>query len=241
MTSAGETSSASAMDFRAGAEEFSDPSSAPLWENDSDASSKTPPLENAPLELPTSPKLELPASPLGLESPSPRAMGSYDVDEGHKAHAGGQRHRRQQQQQRQRQRQPEKEAWMAPKTHAMKLEHAQAAKMAAARRRTRPWNMSLDPNMPEHAHGSLTPRATDYWLVAARRRIMLMDMPVAEQAHIARLKLSRKLAAYGDGTLARAWGCAPEPGTRCRKASQRRRQNDKNDTPGVSGRFAPGS
>ena len=226
------------MDFRAGAEEFSDPSSAPLWDNDSDASSKTPPLENAPLELPTSPKLELPASPLGLESPSPRAMGSYDVDEGHKAHAGGQRHRRQQQQQRQRQRQPEKEAWMAPKTHAMKLEHAQAAKMAAARRRTRPWNMSLDPNMPEHAHGSLTPRATDYWLVAARRRIMLMDMPVAEQAHISRLKLSRKLAAYGDGTLARAW-----------KASQRRRQNDKNDTlqanrrcrPGVSGRFAPGS
>ena len=217
MTSAGETSSASAMDFRAGAEEFSDPSSAPLWENDSDASSKTPPLENAPLELPTSPKLELPASPLGLESPSPLAMGSsdeanndvddadYDVDEGNKAHAGGQRHRRQQQQQRQRQRQPEKEAWMAPKTHAMKLEHAQAAKMAAARRRTRPWNMPLDPNMPEHAHGSLTPMATDDWLAAARRRIMFMEMPVAEQAHISRVKLRLKRAAYGDGKLATAW------------------------------------
>ena len=165
----------------------------------------------------------------------------YDVDEGDKADEGKRQRQRQRQQQRQRQRQPEKGPWMAPNTHAMKREHAKAAKMAAARRRTRPWNMPLDPNMPEHAHGSLTPRATDYWLVAARRRIMLMDMPVAEQAHIARLKLSRKLAAYGDGTLARAWGCAPEPGTRCRKASQRRMPNDKNDTPGVSGRFAPGS
>ena len=99
--------------------------------------------------------------------------------------------------------------------------------MAAARRRTRPWNMPLDPNMPEHAHGSLTPMATDDWLAAARRRIMFMEMPVAEQAHISRVKLRLKRSAYGDGKLAAAWVAKVFGPKRQRREEGKRREEKK--------------